>query len=230
MHKKYFLVYLLILTTISISFGQEQFKKYSVESGIIKYKWEGFMTGEQTTYFDKYGFYETTVSKTKTTVMGFTSETEEMTIMRGAEVFTIDLKTKIGTRVTNPILEENPGADWEEVSKDMVTKMGFKKVGNESVLGKSCEVYKGIGKIWVWKGLNLKTETKGMGMDASVTATDINLGVSIPSSKFEVPSDIKITDGVSLGSGTMGNDEEMPEDMGEMMNRLKSMLNTEEDD
>lgn len=230
MKKKYFLLSLLILVTVSISFGQKQFKRYSVESGIIKYKWEGFMKGEQTIYFDKYGYYETSISKTKTTVMGFTTEAEEMTIMHGAEVFSIDLKTKTATRVINPILEENPGADWEEIAEDMVKKMGFKKVGNETILGKNCEVYEGMGKIWIWKGLNLKTETKGMGMDATLTATDVNLGVSIPSKKFEVPSDVKITDGISLDPNGMGNDEEIPEDMGEMMNKLKNMLNTEEDD
>jgi hypothetical protein len=225
--KKMFLITLMFIVSISINFAQNNFKKYPYKSGIIKYEWKGFMEGEQTVYFDDYGYLEATYQKTVSEVMGFSTETNEITIVRGAEQITIDLETKTAVKIKNPVLEsfeENPNREWEEVAKEMMKSLNFKKVGTEKIIGKNCDVYEGMGKVWIWNGLNLKTETKSMGIDATVTATEIKLDVTVPSEKFEIPEGITISDGPDME----GSDEEIPENMKEMMEGLKNMLKSDD--
>ena len=130
-------------------FSQNHFKKYSFKSGIIHYKWEGFIKGTQTTYFDNYGYNEASYQDTKSTMMGFTSESKEITIMRGAEQITINPETKTAVKIINPYLEsfeDNPNKNYEDVSKKMIESLGFKKNGTGEILERPVKNTKALGK------------------------------------------------------------------------------------
>jgi hypothetical protein len=77
----------------------------------------------------------------------------------------------------------------------MGSKAG-KVVGKGDVLGKPCEIREvGPAKVWIWDGLNLKTETKqGPVGNMTVVATKIETGVKASPDKFKVPKGYEVQD------------------------------------
>jgi hypothetical protein len=88
------------------------------------------------------------------------------------------------------------------MGEKMMKDMGIKEAGTETILGKECKIYeysggeKGMGmtgKSWIfWNVEAMKMDMKmgNMGIKSHVTSIEEN--ASIPSDKFEVPSDITI--------------------------------------
>ncbi len=153
-------------------------------------------------YIKDYGFKEAEYEKTSSTIMGFTTETDKITIQDGFDLISVDLKEKTGIKMKNEMAvamaEEN--IDPAEFGKEMLKAMEYKKLSETgTVAGKKCEIWKGntMGmdiKIWVWKNLTLKSETNGLGMKYTKEATSIKVDVSVPDSKFEAPKGIKFVD------------------------------------
>jgi hypothetical protein len=89
----------------------------------------------------------------------------------------------------------DPNFNAEEFGKHTMEQLGFEKTGTESIIGNPCEIYSGMGtKIWIWKGIALKTDVKILGQKTTWTATSVKINESVPSSKFEIPSDVKFED------------------------------------
>ncbi len=175
-------------------------KKYKIKSGIIEYKIEGMSEGTETVYFDDYGIKEARYTKTVTKIMGFSTETNTITITDKDWSYSIDLNEKKGTKMANKQLKEMLDGisqkDYEEFGKKMLEQMNAKKIGNETILGKNCEVWE-IGKMnsktWNYEYVPLKVEINLMGTMTN-TATKFEENVKIPADKFEVPKGITITE------------------------------------
>ncbi|MEZ4887029.1 MAG: hypothetical protein R3E32_20025 [Chitinophagales bacterium] len=179
------------------------YKRYEVKSGIVEYETTGTMnSGKETLYFDDYGRKEAKYTQTTVTVPGMNMKqtSNQLTIMDGDWIYSIDLDKKTGFKMKPEMLEKmakNKGNDLGKVGKEMLEQMGGKKVGEETVLGKNCEIWEmsSFGtKIWIWNNLSLKNETNMMGMEIKQLATKVETNVSIPTEKFEVPNDITISD------------------------------------
>lgn len=70
-----------------------------------------------------------------------------------------------------------------------------KAVGKGTVLGKPCEIRESGGyKLWLWKGLPLKIQMAGQGMDLSVVATKVEAPAKLSAATFKVPAGYKIVD------------------------------------
>lgn len=108
--------------------------------------------------------------------------------------------------------------DIKKVSFDLPINLG-KKVGADKILGRECDIYedkvvmdnnpeeegvipfesKAKIKTWLWKGTSIPLKGTQEGVQKTFTysfekvATKIEENVDIPKSKFEVPSDVKIT-------------------------------------
>ncbi len=172
---------------------QAKFKKYPFKSGIVQYEWEGTTTGSQTLYFDDYGWRESKMVHTTTKIMGVSAESHNLTIMHGATQYEINMKDKSGSKMENMVLSRlNEGADYEEVAQKTLIGINYKKIGQETICGKLCDVYEGLGKIWVWKGVMLKSSTANMGINATVTATSVKTDILVSEEKFVIPDDVKI--------------------------------------
>jgi hypothetical protein len=109
--------------------------------------------------------------------------------------------------------------------------MGFRKVGQETILDKECDVWQhGRMKIWVWDGLTLKSVN---GKDVE-TATDVQIDVSIPQDVFEVPEGFEY---IEVGASDMFPDvsedearqafEEDEENMDEILDEIENMTYSE---
>jgi hypothetical protein len=104
----------------------------------------------------------------------------------GADVIGIDFDDKSAAKVHNPLAYAlaNPDRDWEETAENILEHTGFRKTGQETILGKECDVWQhGKMKIWVWDGLTLKSV---YGKDVE-TATDVQIDKNVPQDVFEVP-------------------------------------------
>ncbi|MFA6401100.1 MAG: hypothetical protein WCX31_05670 [Salinivirgaceae bacterium] len=92
------------------------------------------------------------------------------------------------------------GVDLQEMMS-AITKSGKGKVGQETVLGKNCDVYvfneseEGKGKYWIWKDFVVKADFLDENGDHSyIEAKEIAIDAAVDSKVFEIPSGFEIMD------------------------------------
>ena len=203
-------------------------------SGMIEYELSttgmgSTMTGTKTEWFADHGRRTATLEKktTKTDVFGqkSTERTEELSIVDGDTVYTIDLVNKTGTKMDMAAMKALGAAMAGQMLADgslpknlreFVEKNGGKWLPAETFLGRKCDVYELMGvRSWAYKGQILRTEASIAGVVTKEVAKKFEENSSIPASRFEVPTGIKFEEpeGMSemqsfLGGGQTGNDEE----------------------
>ena len=205
------------------------YKKYPFESGIVKYKLEGSEEGEKTVYMDMGGYK---IAQYKTIRKKRNKEEKETVMLIGADMVTIDYDNKSAVKMHNPMayLLADPDRDWQKTGEKMLVKMGYKIVGNETIQGKNCAVWQhGKQKLWLWKGITLKSEEKVGGKKTIETAVDVKTNVDVPASVFEVPEGYELE---VVGAGDMlpqVTDEDInkatqdDEDMDKLLDQIETM-------
>jgi hypothetical protein len=116
----------------------------------------------------------------------------EVTLLDGGSVYSVDFESKVIHKTPLQALASvspQEFASFSENWQDSLRKMGAKKIGDESILGYPCEIWEMSqfgSKVWIHKGLTLKTVTNMAGIKATSTAVDVEIGT--PSdSKFKLP-------------------------------------------
>jgi hypothetical protein len=96
--------------------------------------------------------------------------------------------------------------------------MGGQRLGTETLGAYTCEVVSLMGiKVWVYKGLALKTEGKIMGIETKEMFTDFKPGTDVATSKFTPPANIMFKDvNQEQKASGFGSIMEAIEDMDEM--------------
>lgn len=176
-------------------------KRYGVKSGIIEYEISGSQEGTKTLYFDDWGMRQAEYTRSVLSVGGFTKSINMINIIDGEYQYTINIDQNSGTRTRNPILRTmeqlKDQKGFNEFGEQMLLNMGANKIGSENFLGKECTIYemKNTGtKLWVWNWIILKSETKSNAIDITTVAKKIEIDVSIPSSKFNVPEKVVLNE------------------------------------
>jgi len=185
---------------------QEGYKRYGLESGIFELLTESsMMKSTEIIHFDRWGLRETKERTTEIKAGTFTQNQHSMELLDGETTVTVDLDSKRGSRITNnlmtTIIDRTSSRDMEEAGQKILKSMGGKRVGEESVLGKSCQVWEIQSlktKTWVWKNIGLKSESGFGGMTTKITAVRVEENVKIPEEKFRVPEGIPITESGSI--------------------------------
>lgn len=205
-------------------------KRYEVKSGIVKYKTtiSGKIMGSTITgsgteslYFKNWGALELkeTKSSQKTIVKIFGKETIETTSthtmnkLDNGESYLADFEKKQIYATRDPLMDymKQSNTDVGEAGKKMLESMGGKKVGTESILGHSCEIWDVMGaKQWMYKGVMLKMEVTVLGIKTLTEASSAKFDVSVSDSNFKLP-DFP----VQKTKGYMDN-EEYEDDLDEM--------------
>jgi len=175
--------------------------KYKLKSAVVTFTSEIMgMKQNITQYFDDYGKKEAVyVDATMDLGIGEPMKINSAAINVDGYTYNIDLIKKTGSKVKQSGGGNPSNIDFSKMSEKMMKDMNIKKEGTETVMGKTCDVYsmdsKGMkGSFCVWNNISLKTTMKAMGMDTKMEATKLEENVSIPAAKFEVPSDVKISD------------------------------------
>ena len=215
--KKLFLFLLLILFTVFLSNCGDSSKddaensrnetttnlqkRYGIKSGVVEYLITGSQEGTKTLYFDNWGMRQAEYTRSVLSFGGFTKAMNIVNIIDGEFQYMINMDQRSGTKTRNPILKSieqlKDQKGFNEFGEQMLLSMGANKIGTEEFLGKDCDVYemKSTGtKLWVWKWVTLKSETKSGGLNINLTATRINEGGSVPSEKFKVPEKVVLNE------------------------------------
>lgn len=192
--KKLLVVFMLLLITV-FSYGNT--KNYEVKAGEVELEIKTEMFGmkndiKSIIYFDNFGEIEASRMITNGDYLGIAENLDLTNLKIGNKNYLLNNLTK-----TYSYLGEE---EYEEEEYDFED---YKKLAKEKILGKECDVLyledseeEGIfqHKIWLWKGLILKSESlmeaEGFKMLTNIIATKINIG-NINKSYFEIPKDYK---------------------------------------
>jgi len=190
----------------SASSSSQEFRRYKIRSGIIEYKMSGMQTGTEKIYFDRWGMREAKYSQTELKVANMSVKQNHFSLLDGEWTYTVDLDKKTGTKTPTPLMKElttaakREGKDATEIGEEMLTRMGGRKIGTETLLGKTCDVWeiKSMNaKSWIWQGVTLKTEVNMMGKMMTTEAVRLQDNVNVPEEKLTLQKDVKIIEGVN---------------------------------
>ena len=206
--------------------AQAAAKRYQLKSGIVEYEYTGAnVSGTETLYFENYGEKEARYSQQKISFMGVKQNVENVSYVDGQWAYSYDPKTKEASRINyekmmQSMMGEKRAVDY---SDEMLEAMGAAKVGTEKLLGKNCNIYemKDFGtRVWVWKGVALKTKMDFMNMQSTVIAKSFKENAKIDSAKVTLPSDAKIVDAPQAAQVEDVDMQKVREAMG-MMNEMQ---------
>lgn len=181
--------------------AEEKIYPYSFNSVKIEFALSGNMEGTKTLYITG----NKSVIETHAVRKGETAENiDTLYIDNGASVYTVDLNTKKAVSSGNPVYDAlkklAPGKRMDYLvnlaTGNSLSAPSPKPSGQKTVAGQTCDLYdlEGLGQTCIWNGIGLYTSIKipEAGIDNSAAATKIELNISVPDSKFELPSDVKV--------------------------------------
>lgn len=191
------IVFLVLIPTFFVlaqahdSVGQEQ-KYHSLESYTVKYKIEGNSTGEKTEYSGDWGRTLCWVENSQTKLPeGGTLKVNEKVITKiegtNQWIIKINLADNAGTRMRNPMFPEIykriKGKDPGEFSREFMTNMGAKRIGEKVVDGEKCsewQIGEGAKTCITDDVVRLESSLVLDKMSISETATDLKRNVPAP--------------------------------------------------
>ncbi|MEM7161653.1 MAG: hypothetical protein AAF487_04355 [Bacteroidota bacterium] len=173
------------------SSAQDKDKLFSSESGYISYELKGMQKGTEILYWDDWGNKQRKETEVKIEMMGFSQTQNSITLTLGDIVYAIDEEKNTATKMKNDFLGDASNQEKREFGYRFMEEMGGKKVGEEQLLGKTCEKWTipdMYSTVYYWKTYLMKSETDMMGMKQIVTATEIKLDASVEKGKFDISS------------------------------------------
>ena len=217
-------IFVLILAVTAM---QAETKRYEVKSGIIEYKTSGSgdmmgiktqMSGTNKVVFKAWGNVELHQNSSKSVVMGREEHTQDTTKIENGKVYVVDYEQKIIV-VHDASKMHSQYKDLAKSSKEMLDEMGGKKVGEENILGYRCEVWEMPQiKLWLHKGIALKSEANIMGITNTMEATSVQLDVSVSDEQLKLPNfPIKSMEEANIPG-------QMPEMTPEQMQQMQEMM------
>ena len=160
-----------------------------------------------------------------------TTEEDNISLRLDSVLYDIDMIEKTGVRTVIPFdpseMTEEEMKELQALGESMMDEMGFKKAGQEKILGRSCDVWENETlntKIWIWENLTMKTEVNMMGQFIT-EAVKIDINARVPADKFKIPAGIDIIE-ESLDEYAYGDENYDEEDV-EGLDSLASEIGKE---
>jgi hypothetical protein len=203
----------VVLAVFCINIQAQEAKTYAVKSGYIKYELGGSTKGTKEVWWDNYGTKTCEIEKSTTTTKVFgiknTDEKNMATVIVKGQFWVADYIKNIGTmgkvpyyNDTEKYVAEMTEQEQKELLEQVLTQMGGKVVGTESLSGYHCDIIKLMGiKSWIHKGLVLKTEGKILGIETNEMFVDFKPNSKVSASKFNPPSGVQYDDMAEVTSG-----------------------------
>lgn len=224
----------LFITFAMVTTLSAETKRYEVKSGIIEYTitHSGNMMGmaingkgTAKTVFKEWGNVELHSEESQSTTMGMKEREQEMTKIDNGEVFIVDFNENVIYKYTPELLANSENKDIIKTGKEMLTGMGGKKIGEEKFMGYHCEIWQMMHvKLWLHKGLMLKSEADMMGMKHSTVATKIDLDASVSDNDLKLPNLPIRSASEMMMYEDGGNQEPMPQLTPEQMQQMQEMM------
>jgi hypothetical protein len=188
------LLFALILATHTL---HADAKRYEIQSGIIEYTTNGGgnmmgiktqIDGKSKTLFKEWGKVELHDETSKSLIMGREESTHQTTKIDHDKVYIVDYAQKSIAQYDHTMLMQSQYKDLAKNPKEMMLSMGGAKTGEESLLGYDCEIWETQQiKLWLYKGIILKSVTNMMGLTHTTEATNIQMDVSVSDEELQLP-------------------------------------------
>ncbi|HOK38221.1 MAG TPA: hypothetical protein P5538_03555 [Bacteroidales bacterium] len=157
---------------------------YKVKSGHLLYNTSMGMTIE--TWFDDYG----NTQYTESLIEMFGEKSGSKTYIIDGFKYDYSIGTTEGTKMKYYAAQSY---DYKNVSEADLSKYGVEFHGNETILGKDCEVISikepVESKVWVWEGIPMKTVSKLGKQDFVMEIVEIDTD-NVELEKFVLPEEI----------------------------------------
>jgi len=218
------------LLMMHIATAQQKVQQYAIKSGYVEYALTGNTTGTKKIWWDNYGEKSRTATQSKTVTKMFgmknVDQTHTIEILVKDKYWSANLMEQTGQKGTVPFYKEGhqlfesmTKQEQEEFANKTIESLGGKRMGTESFMGKTCDIIKVMGsKIWIYKGITLKSEAKIMGIVSNETAVKFQANQSVSSSQFTPLSNISYESADQQQQGMFGNMGSMEEAMAAMQN------------
>ncbi len=189
----------IILVSINAQNNQEV-NRYAVKSGYLKMELSGSTTGTRELWWDDYGEKTCEIEKSETTVNMFgmknTDKTHMLTINDGDTYWTVDYINNEAYKgniemydAAQQFSDSMTDEEREEFTNQILESLGGQKQGTETIKSYKCDVFSVMGaKIWIYKGIALKSTAKIMGIENNEMFVDFKPNSAVPSSQFSPPS------------------------------------------
>ncbi|MBK6964823.1 MAG: hypothetical protein IPH20_13015 [Bacteroidales bacterium] len=172
--------------------------KTSVKSAEMK------STSVMTQWIDNENDRQAIYTESQSEVMGMKNSEKSLMIMKEGWSYIINLTDKTGIKSKDSEMEDDPTGmikpEDDVTFRQLIEKEGGKILANETFLGKDCIVVEVTEqgdegqslktKMWYYKGIPLKMANDFYTMEATLFEEN----ASIPGGKFEVPSDITMSE------------------------------------
>ena len=216
----------VVLLALTLTTLNAQTKRYEVKSGIVEYKisQSGNMMGVKIqgngtakTVFKEWGDTELHSEESRTITMGTTEHTKQMMKIENGKVYHVDFDQKVIYEQSIQDVMHSEDKELVMSGKEMLTSMGGKKIGEEKFMGYACEIWEMMQvKVWIHKGIMLKSEADIMGIKNTTVATKIELDVSVSDALLQLPD-------YPIKKGAKQNNM-MPEMTPEQMQQMQEMM------
>ncbi|MBN2768607.1 MAG: hypothetical protein JXQ68_05850 [Campylobacterales bacterium] len=197
-------------------------KRYDIKSGIIKYAITGNgnmmgvsmqTSGTATSIFRDWGSEELYEEQVSSVTMGQKTQEHEMSKLVDGKAYIVDFENKVILDYSGQVLTNSEYGDMLQKGKDTLIAMGGKKVGEEEFMGYDCEIWElAPAKIWIYKGVMLKSEASMMGVKYTTAAVEVDFDVSVSDSQLKLP-DFPIK---TISAGMIPSNQSTDEEEGDM--------------
>lgn len=190
-------VLLAILCASFLCCHGQQFQKYPFQSGKIQYIIEGSTQGIKTICWDDFGYKELIVEESETLLFGNLEKCNKTILTIGDSIFEWKENENSVLQTNNPLVDiwvEN-GYSSDSINifcYKVLALLGYEHIGNEKVMGKSCDVYKGLDSVWVWKGFLLKSSLSLLETKTTCTAVRFETDIELNNDIFSIPQEYSI--------------------------------------
>ena len=169
--------------------------RYSIKSGLIEYDISGRgsvkIKGKKSFFFKNYGALSIEEEQSITTRSGSETKTHTMKKLDNLTTYNVTIFNKAITRNTDyaAIPYFISGKSMSGSKKLQLIKQGGKKIGTDTVLGYTCNVWRTQkGRECLYKDqIPLWFEASIMGINKKIIAKNIVFNINIPNKKFDLP-------------------------------------------
>jgi hypothetical protein len=172
-------------------------KRYEIKSGIIEYtiSGDGNMMGIQTridgkskTLFKEWGEVQLHEETSKSVIMGREEVTHQTTKIDHDKVYIVDYAQKSTVQYDHTMLMQSEYKGLDKSAEEMILSMGGTKTGEETILGYICEIWETKHmKLWLHKGIMLKSQVRVMGRTHTTEATKIQFNIAVSDEDLKLP-------------------------------------------
>ncbi len=224
-------VFALILATNALN---AETKRYEIKSGIVEYAISGGgnMMGIQTkiegtskAVFKEWGNVELHEEITKSVIMGREEHTRQTTKVDSGKVYVVDYEQKNIVQYEPSMLMHSEHKELAKSAKEMMLSMGATKTGEETIHDYICEVWESKHmKLWLHKGVMLKSNVRVMGRTQTTEATNIQFNISVSDADLKLPDFPVKTMEEKIQENNGNTPSQMPQMTPEQIQQMQEMM------